>query len=222
MFNVITYNVNGVNHPIKRKKIVFQLKRLNCSIALLQETHLDDRKHQKLKREWVGQIFSASYENRKKRGVAILCHKSIGLIPDKIHVDKEGRYVMVVGIIGGINITIMNLYAPNEENQALFREIVSLLAEHSKGIIIVGGDFNCVMNQKIDKCPFELRAKTSKSKSLCSMMIELGLVDIWRLKHPKVRDYTHFSGVHKSYSRIDFFCISKQDPYKAVDCLLNS
>ncbi len=94
MLNIITYNVNGVNHPIKRKKIFSQLKRLNCSIALLQETYLDDREHQKLKREWVGQIFSASYKNGKKRGV------------------NWG--------IGGINITIMNLYAPNEDNPTFF------------------------------------------------------------------------------------------------------
>ncbi len=73
------------------------------------------------------------------------------------------------------------------------------------------------MNQKIDKTPIDIRAQTSKSKSLNSMMVELGLVDIWRLKHPKERDYTHFSGVHKSYSRRDFFCISKQDAYKAVE-----
>lgn len=100
---------------------------------------MEDRDHQKLKREWVGQIFSASYGNTKKRRVAILCHKSIDLIPDKIHVDKEGRHIMVVGTIGDINITIMNLYAPNEDNPTFFKEIASLLAEHSKGIIIVEG-----------------------------------------------------------------------------------
>lgn len=58
MLNIITYNVNGINHPMKRKKIFSQIKRLNCSIALLQETHLDDREHQKLKREWVGQTLT--------------------------------------------------------------------------------------------------------------------------------------------------------------------
>ena len=147
-----------------------------------------------------------------------MCHKSIGLIPDKIPADKEGRYVMVVGVIGGINVTIMNLYKSNADIPTFFKEIASLIAEHSQDIIIVGRDFNCAINQKIDKCPFELRVQTSKSKSLCSMMVELGLVNIWHLKHPKERDYTHYSGVHKSYSRIDFFCISNQDTYKAVDC----
>lgn len=44
-----------------------QLKRLDCSIGLLQETHLNEEEHAKLKRGWVGQAFSASYENHKKR-----------------------------------------------------------------------------------------------------------------------------------------------------------
>lgn len=65
--NVISYNINGINHPIKRKKILSQLKKLNCSIALLQETHLDEKEHLKLRREWVGQIFSSAYKEGKKK-----------------------------------------------------------------------------------------------------------------------------------------------------------
>lgn len=59
---VVSYNISGINHPIKRKKIMNQLKRLNCSIALLQETHLNDIEHKKLRREWIGQVFSAKEE----------------------------------------------------------------------------------------------------------------------------------------------------------------
>ena len=46
----ISYNVKGINHPIKRKKIIDQLKRLNFSVALLQETHLSAEEHKKLRR----------------------------------------------------------------------------------------------------------------------------------------------------------------------------
>ena len=90
MLNFISYNINGINHPIKRKKTIKQLRRHNCSVALLQETHLNDKEHKKLRKGWVGQVFSASCDNGKKRGVATLCHRSLCLVPEKVFEDKKG------------------------------------------------------------------------------------------------------------------------------------
>lgn len=73
------------------------------------------KEHKKLRRGWVGQVFSASCEHGKKRGVAILCHRSLDLVPETVHEDKKGRHIMVVGTIKNESITILNLYAPNEE-----------------------------------------------------------------------------------------------------------
>lgn len=72
-----------------------------CSIALLQETHLVEVECKKLKREWVNQVFHASYS--KKRGVVILIHKSL---PFSV-VSDMGRYVMVVCFIGDIAISVL-------------------------------------------------------------------------------------------------------------------
>lgn len=93
--NLVSYNVHGLNHPIKRKKILSQLKKLQCSIALIQETHLVEGEYKKLEREWVNQVFHASYG--KKRGVAILINKSLPFFAEKVIQDTMGRYVMVVG-----------------------------------------------------------------------------------------------------------------------------
>lgn len=76
------------------------------------------------------------------------------------------------------------------------------------------GDFNCVVNQNVDKYPPEQRAHTLRSKSLYSVMEDLGLADIWLLKHPDERDCTYFSRVHKSHSRIYLFCVQKQDAHR--------
>lgn len=165
-----------------------------------------------------GASFQCLMWRRKKRVAAILCHKSLCFVPEKVHEDKKGRHVLVVRTIGNVNITILNLYAPNEEDPGFFKEIATLLAENAKGIIIVGGDFNCVVNQRIDKQPPVLGPQTRKAKALCNMIEELGLTDIWRLQHPRDMDFTFFSKVHKSYSRIDLFCVSKQDAHKVTDC----
>lgn len=216
--NFVTYNVKGINNPIKRKKIISQLKKLDCSVALLQETHLDDKEHKKLKREWIGQVFSASYDKGKKRGVAILCHKNVCFVPETIYDDGKGRVILVVGTIGNLYLTILNLYAPNEEDPTFFIQIASILAKNAKGMIIVGGDYNAVVNQQTDRRPSVVGPKSQKTKALCGMLGELGLVDIWRLKHPRERDFTFFSRVHKSHSRIDMFCVSKQDAHKVTSC----
>lgn len=92
-----------------------QLKKLHCSVALIQETHLSETEQVNLKREWVDQVYSASCGRKKKRGVAALFNKSVDYNNENICPDDEGRYVLVKGTTGGIKITILNVYAPNED-----------------------------------------------------------------------------------------------------------
>lgn len=73
----------------------------------------------KLKRKWVNLVFSAS--NGKTRGVAILINKTLAFCTEKVVQDKSGRNVMVIGTAGGIEISILNIYAPNEYDQSFFQ-----------------------------------------------------------------------------------------------------
>lgn len=69
-----SWNVKGLNGPVKRGKILSHIKNLKTDIAFLQETHLRNSDQLRLKRHWVGQIFHSSF-NTKARGTAIIIHK---------------------------------------------------------------------------------------------------------------------------------------------------
>ena len=89
------YNVKGINHSIKREKILGQLKKCKCSIALLQEIQLNMAEHKKLRRQWVEQGFYAFCPNSRKKGVAILISHTVSFVVQKEVKDKQGRYVVV-------------------------------------------------------------------------------------------------------------------------------
>ena len=141
---------------------------MQCSIALLQETHLSEGEHKKLRWEWVNQVYSASFG--KKRGVAILINKSLAFSLEKNIHDKMGRFVMVVGRIGDMEISILNLYAPNEQDDNFFEVIANVIAANAKGMLVVGGDFNAVQDGGLDRIPAEKGPQTKKNRTLNGMI----------------------------------------------------
>lgn len=46
---IASLNVNGINNPIKRGKVLTKFKKERTQIICLQETHLSPQEHQKLK-----------------------------------------------------------------------------------------------------------------------------------------------------------------------------
>uniref|UniRef100_A0A8C8E244 Reverse transcriptase domain-containing protein n=1 Tax=Oryzias sinensis TaxID=183150 RepID=A0A8C8E244_9TELE len=210
---IISYNVKGLGNPIKRKKILLQLKHYRCQIALLQETHLTDDEHQKLKRSWADKVYYSSHCSGRKRGVAILIHRQVNFTETKVHKDREGRFILVNGLIDGIAVSFINVYAPNEDQPGFVKSLFNTIAEHSSGIVLMGGDFNCIMSQ-LDRQSFSTSPLSKMAKTLKSLSMETGLVDVWRSKFPKERNFTFYSNRHKSYSRIDYFFTHKAEIHR--------
>lgn len=50
----------------------------------------------------------------------------------------------------------------------------------------------------------------SLTRSVKSLMGELGIIDVWRELYPTSRDYTHFSSPHSVYRRIHYFLYSTE------------
>lgn len=202
-----SWNIKGCKHPIKGNKILSYLKKEKVAIGLLQETHLTKAEHSKLKRNWVGQVFSASY-NSKSRGVTILINKDLPLKFEHCESDPDGCFVFLYGFLYGEMISILNVYAAPNIHWNVFTKLTLLLVQYSAPNVIIGGDWNCVLDGKLDKHPSNLSTiPTRRQKAIRQMLDEVGLIDAWHLLNPDNKDYTFYSNPHKFYSRIYFFLV---------------
>ena len=126
---IISFNLNGVFNMIKMNKILSKLKKERTQIALLQETHVNQTDHLRIKRKGFKYVFSSSVKSKHKRAVAI--HISGALNYEHISEisDAEGRFVRVTGRIEGSEITILNVYAPPGIDWVFYRNIFDLMMD---------------------------------------------------------------------------------------------
>ena len=108
---IITLNVNGLNAPTKRQRLVEWIQKQDPYICCLQETHLETRDTYRLKVKGWKKIFHAN-RDQKKAGIAILISDKIDFKTKAVKRDKEGHYIMTKGSIQE-DITTINIYAPN-------------------------------------------------------------------------------------------------------------
>ena len=105
---IITLNVNGLNAPITRHRVIEWIKKQDPSMCCLQETHLNPKDMHRLKVKGWKKIFHAN--NREiKAGVAVLVSDKIDFKTKKVTRDKEGHYIMIKGSVQQEDITIINI-----------------------------------------------------------------------------------------------------------------
>ena len=89
------------------------------------------------------------------------------------------------------------------------KELNSYLIDKSElTALIAGGDWNCTLTNKDKKGSLPWRPSGFRNSILVTMDI-FDLLDIQRVRHPKVNKYSYESKALKVRSRIDFFLIAK-------------
>jgi exonuclease III len=219
-FKVASWNVNGLNNPVKRSRVMAKMRREKPQIIFLQETHLSKDEHEKLKQFGYKNTFYSSFKTGHKRGVAVLLHNSLNFELVKEIRDSEGRYILVQGRIENNMTTLISVYLPPQSDPKLMKTVLELIASESQGTLICAGDFNTVINR--EDTSNNKRTVSPQNKILRKGLEEIGLLDVWRELHPTDRDYTYFSAPHTVYSRIDFFFVFKNDRHRIINCDIGS
>ena len=148
--NICTFNVKGINNKTKRNQIFTCLKQQQFSICLLQETHLSFKNKSIYEDEWGGAgYFSGSSSN--SAGVCILINPSVDSSILNYEDIVPGRLQALEMNIDNKTVTILNIYGPNEDNISLFDKLSNYLSINDQKSFIIGGDFNTVINYKVDK-----------------------------------------------------------------------
>ena len=208
-FRVGSYNVSGLGDPVKRKNIFTWLKGKPESIFCLQETHAVTFVEDKWKKEWDGQDIFFSNGSTKSTGVAILVKKNSDIIINRHQELVQGRAHLLEISVGAVNLCIINVYSPNNDDISFLQTVFhDTLGRQTNDYVLFGGDWNAVMDDKIDKSGGAKKHSSQKSqKFLNEIVTDYGLNDVYRLLRGNERLYTHFNRTSKTNSRLDFFLI---------------
>lgn len=114
------------------------------------------------------------------------------------------NYLLLQGNINDLIINIHVVYAPvNGTHRPLFFQTLPRDFPESQ-LHIVLGDFNTVLSAELDQIISTNRSRLQGRQDLSDWMLDLNLVDAWRLQNPKGLEYTS----PNQRSRIDMILLS--------------
>ena len=148
-FNVLSWNVRGINDPQKRKEALNTALFSHADIICLQETWLspDNLTNDEI---WKGpQMWSCDDNQQRHAGVAFLCKKWIAKLNPRFREIIPGRCISLDIQIDGADTRIMTTYMSLQTAGSNTRiheyELISKEMESAKRIIICG-DFNALID----------------------------------------------------------------------------
>lgn len=102
--------------------------------------------------------------------------------------------------------TLANIYGPNDDNPSFLNFFFAAL--HEKTNIILGGDFNTVINPTLDCSNSSANTRHTHSSEIIKHYQEYGNSNGWRMKNPTQLEYSYTSPHHQTSPRLHFFLIS--------------
>ena len=208
---IFSINSRGLNNIVKRKSIFRNLYKKKVDIVLVQETFCTKDKEQVWESNWGGKTLFVNGSNQSK-GVALLLSNKISRNIRDVYRDIDRRYLIVSLELEGYMYCVANIYAPNHDDVEFSKRIFEIIQNLQCTFLIMGGDFNVVLNPKLDRNTDKCY-HPNVNKLLQEKMESDNLIDIWRDLHETECKFSwsRWDKVKKtlSWSRIDYFLISQ-------------
>ena len=154
-------------------------------LFFLHETHSSIQTEKMWRSEWGSKVLF-SHGTSNSRGVAILFPNNIEYTIKKTISDTEGRFLIVEVEIEETVFILCNVYAPTKDHMDEQLNFLTKFREeclqYLDGNIIIGGDFNAILNPKLDKRGGRSDTRTDYVNNLTNFIEEFDLIDIWYYK----------------------------------------
>lgn len=161
----VSLNARGLRNNVKRKALFLFAKQFKSDIFFFQESHSTLNDDNFWRSQWGNSIW-LSHGTERSAGVATLKNRFSGEIL-RTECDPVGHFICHAIKCNDKIILIANIYGYNNrtENVNLLLSIenilVSWLNSFPNAILLLGGDFNMVLNSELDKWPSGHRNRSS-------------------------------------------------------------
>jgi exonuclease III len=211
---IISYNVRGINNIRKRTAIFEYLKKQGGDIVFLQESYSSNEIENKWVQEWGGTGYFL-HGTKHSKGIAILIRKNLNINILDIEKDKSNRILLLKIKIDERILYLINVYAPNKEAEQItfinaISRIITKYEINNGDNVIIGGDWNQVMNVNLDKCGGISHIVRQKyADKIAELMGTIDVLDIWRLRNSAKKRYTWRQKNPLIKCRLDYFLVSQ-------------
>lgn len=198
-----TLNINGLKNKCTQQILRQRIFNEDIDFLSLQEVNTEDF-------SFLGNRYDAVVNiGESERGTAIVYRNGLAIKFCEKH--SSGR---ITSIMTENNVLMINLYLPSGTNKRQERELfitneLPFYLRHNYDAILIGGDFNCVLNARDQKGVFNF------SLALNSVCKEFNFCDVWEAKHDMTPGYTLYRG--DSASRLDRIYVKNTDRKKISD-----
>ena len=208
---IATLNINGMRTISTQCHLLEICNSYHFDILFIQETHVDNLSlGNSLKCKFNCEAFW-SFGTNRSAGVATFIFPNCDINIDKFDTDLDGRFLSIDLKLDNIPFRLINIYAPNNDKDR--KDFFNSISKHlvTSRNLILGGDFNCILNTKYDKIGKGANPLFGQigSKELTNLCNNYNLVDIFRHLNPYRYATTWHAPVSKDiHTRLDRFYVS--------------
>ena len=123
--------------------------------------------------------------------------------------DDNGNFIIVNMSIYNQQLTLVNLYGPNSDNPNFFKLISNQIDDNDNTDIIICGDYNCVLNPKLDYYNYKGINNIKARETVLEIINEKYLIDPFRENNPTKKKFTWRKKNPCKQARLDYFLISE-------------